>query len=100
MMLRQLLCIFSRVATKLNSAIGLVRLVAGVNNWLMDSNSKSLNPNQMKLGHIIGYQEGKTPIDCGENRSKVKVMVAENTLKISEIFGFRTITQKVCSQIK
>ena len=54
----------------------------------------------MKLGYIVGYQEGKIPIDFGENRSKVKVIVTENTLKISEIFGFRMITQQVYSQIK
>ena len=54
----------------------------------------------MRPGYIVGSQEGKTPIDFGENRSKVKVMVTENTLKILEIFGFRMITQKVYSQIK
>ena len=48
----------------------------------------------MKLGYIVGYQEGTTPIDFGENRSKVKVTVTENTLKISEIFGFRIRTPK------
>ena len=69
------------------------------NIWFPDDNSKSLQPNQMKLGYIVGYQERKTPIDSGENRSKVKVTVTENTLKISEIFGFRMITKKVYSQI-
>ena len=49
----------------------------------------------MKLGYIVGYMEGKTPIDFGENRSKVKVTVTKYTLTISEIFGFRMITQSL-----
>ena len=48
----------------------------------------------MKLGSMVRYQGREDPIDFGENRSKVKVMVTEITLKISEIFGFQ-ITQKV-----
>ena len=40
-----------------------------------DRNSKSLNPNGMKLRYIVGYQVRKTSIDFAEKRSKVNVTI-------------------------
>ena len=74
--------VFSRVATKLHSGIGLMMAggwSSGREHSFPDINSKSLHPIQTKLWDIVIYQASENPIDFWENPFKVKVTVPINT---------------------